>query len=742
MTAETDVGAARIIDVSGSPVRPSSIQTLQVMRRHWRLIAAVAVAGALAALLLCKLLTPLYASRVTILIDPRAPQRTATSIDPLSFLPPSEESVRKNEIAIIRSRGLADTVIKNLRLDEDPEFNPALRRPSFLRRAAEAGKNALTIVEGWIGWTRSKPPQLVDGHGRVIDTFLSLLGATATDASRVIDIRFYAEQPERAAQIANAIAQRFIQDRGDQELNRAQMATESLESEISTLNLKIRDTEHKVERMRTEHGVLPAADLKVITEQLSDLNKQMVSSASDRAAAKAKLDAVQAAIASDQIDSLGGILNSLLIQKLEEQVARTAADIAGMSAVFGDKYPKVIQAKAALTGLRSQVMAEATKIAASYRSDLAAAQAKETMLRGMIETAQNELAKANVSEVDVRALEREVDSSKALLSQLVLRLNDTRAQMNRSGPGARIISPATEPRFPSFPPTFPIVAVAFILSATGGTIFAGLLARRDRSIRSTMQLRQMTALRVCGATPLIDHISRTPLLPANRMLSRQSPMFIENLRSIWLQIDHARHDNDRTVLITSAIPGEGKSSTATSLARLLALDGRSVLIVDADLRYPAVHRIFGLRQSPGLAEVIMDGTEPAVAIQRDPASGAAVIAAGSASESPAQILGSPRVSETLARLSRQFDTVIIDAPPILPVPDAALLALQADMTLMVVRWGSTKATTVTMALQRLRSLNIAVSGVIMTMVDQRSYVQDDDPDSDIFSRAAMKYYAN
>ncbi len=739
MTVETDAGDARIIDVIAAPAMPSNMRLLLVIRRHWRLIGGIAFAGTLAALLLCKMLTPLYASRVTVLIDPRAPQRTATSIDPLSFLPPSEESVRKNEIAIIRSRGLADAVITNLQLGQDPEFNSALRPMSALRRLAATGKEALTAVEAWIGWQPPKPAQPDDEHARVVDTFLSRLGATATDASRVIDIRFYAQKPQRAAQVANAVAQRFIQDRGDQDLSRAQLATDSLESEISALNIKIRDAERDVERMRTDHGELPAADLKVIAEQLSDLNTQLVIAASDRAAAKAKLDEVEAALASGQVDSLGGILNSLLIQRLEEQVAALTTKISGMAAVSGDRYSRVIEARAALNGLRNQVTAEAGKIAASYHSDYAAAQAKETMLRGMIEKAKGELAKANVSEVDVRALERQAETSKALMTQLVLRLNDTRAQMNRSGPGARVISPATEPRFPSFPPTLPITAVALIFSTTIGTIVAGLLERRDQSIRSTAQIRRMTALRIFGATPAIEEASR---LPPVRMGPHQNTMFTENLRSIWLQIDHARQEQARTLLITSAIPGEGKSSMATALARLLALDGRRVVIVDADLRYPTVHRMFGLKHSPGLAEVIEHDFPLNAAIQRDPVSGAAVISAGATKEAPAHILGSPRMSETLERLSSQFDTVIIDTPPVMPVPDAALLALQADMTLMVVRWGSTKAATFTTALQRLRDLNVTVKGVIMTMVDQKSYRRDDYPDSDMFSRAVMKYYAS
>jgi succinoglycan biosynthesis transport protein ExoP len=200
-------------------------------------------------------------------------------------------------------------------------------------------------------------------------------------------------------------------------------------------------------------------------------------------------------------------------------------------------------------------------------------------------------------------------------------------------------------------------------------------------------------------------------------------------------------DNVRTLSITSAVPGEGKSTTAATLARLLALDGHRVVIVDADLRYPAVHKVFDLRQSPGLAEIIESGSAVTDAVQVDAGSGTSVIAAGAATGSPIHVLGSPRMAEIVAYLSICFDTVIIDTPPLMAVPDAALVARQTNATIMVVRWGSTKAGTFAAALQRLYDLNVTVKGVIMTMVDQKRYLQDDHADSGMFSRAIRNYYS-
>jgi len=737
---ESSIGEVGTIDVMDPRVQLSRGSALVLIRRRWRLIAAIAVAGSMATFTLCKMLTPLYSSRVTVLIDPGAPQRTATSIDPMSFLPPSEESVRKNEIAIIRSRGLAERVISELHLDQTPEFNPRLRPPSLLRDLVKRAKTVLTDVMTWMGWQPRLPSRPASEKDEATDIFASRLDATATDASRVVDIRFSSQDPKLAYEVADAVAASFVWDRGEQENARAKLATHSLEAEITQLNKKIHDTERYIDRMKSEHGVLPAADFSIISQQMSDLGRQLVAASAERAAAESKVQEVDAAIGEGHFASLSYVLNSVLIQRLQELLATMTANVDSMAAMDGEKYYKVVQGRKALASLYIDINTEIEKIATSYRSDLAIAKAKEGRLLAMIADDKLELAKASASEVDVRALEREADASKSLLTQLVGRLNDTRAQMSRSGPGARVISAATIPRFPSFPPTLPIVAVSYIFFTTGGVILAALLESRDRSIRSTSQIREMTALRIFGTTPAFWATSRSLRLLKAPSASRNSSMFIENLRRIWLQIDHARHGQVKTIQISSAVPGEGKSSTATALARLLALDGVRVAIVDADLRYPTVHKLFGLHPSPGLSEVIESSLSLAEVMQPDPGSGATVIAAGTSKGLPAHILSSPRMAEILTSLAVQFDAVIIDTPPLLPLPDAAILARKVDMTLMVVRWGSTKATTFASALQQLRDLNVAVGGVVMTMVDQKRYYLGDYPDSDIFSPAVRKYH--
>ena len=590
------------------------VETLAAARRHWRLIFGLGVVAGLAAYLICQTFTPLYASKATVMIDPREPKQPAMSADPTSAQSPSEETVRKNQIALIRSRQLAERVVSDLQLDRYPEFNLALRPPPPLSNAVVEGKRLLSRFTEAIGLMHGTPvkPAEATADGmldKAVDLFLDRLATTSTDASRVIDIRFLSEDPERAARVANAVAEQYMQYKVKQDYEDAQSAIRALRGEIEALNVKIHDAERAIAKMWSEHGYLPASDLKIVTEQMTEFNKELVTASGQRAAAQGRLAELETARASNRLGSVASVLDSRLIQRLDEQAAQQSANIAEMLTLYGAEYPKLVQARAQLTDLRAQINAEIEKIAATYRSDLAVAQTKETTLRKLIEAAKADMAKATASDVDVRSFEREAEADRRLMELLAARLNDTEAQINRKGPEVRLLSRAIVPKSPSFPPKLAITAVAFLFAITGGTILAVLLERRDQSIRSTAQLRQVTTARVLGAVPAVRGAGPLRRSPMALVLAEPTSLFTENLRAVWFQIDHSMQPHAKTLVITSAVSREGKTSIAVSLARMLALGGRRVVIVDADLRRPSVHRALGLKQSPGLAD-LLEGSLP------------------------------------------------------------------------------------------------------------------------------------
>jgi capsular exopolysaccharide synthesis family protein len=712
--------------------------------RHWRRIATLAIIGGIGTYILCQNITPLYTATATVMIDPREPKLGAHPTDPMSFIPPSEEDVRKNEIAVIRSRNLVSEVISDLNLVQLPEFNPSLRSPSYIQ---ELLGRAQAMLEQWateigIRWG-TKPENYGSATDQVrekaIDLFLAHLKTIEMSASRAIQISFYSEDPQRAALVANAVANRYIQQKVNRDVAEAQAGTQWLEAAIHRLNDTIRAEEYAIERVRSQQGDVPAADIGVLSEQMTDLTRQLVQASGESAAAEGRLAELKLRGPQD-VTSLTPVLASPLIQRLQEQAVGLEAKLTTMSQLYGPQYPPVVTLGLQVHALHARINDEIKKITASYQSDLAVAHAKEANLRAMLTWVKADMLKAANSDVEVRALEREAKANKTVMEQMVARINDTMPELtNRARPDAVVISAAAIPTTPSYPPKLAMTAAAFVLFATAGAGLAVFRERYDDSIRSTIELRRMTNARVLGWLPAIRRAGR--LQPPPTAVSKEpTSMFVENLRAVWFQIDHFWEAHAKTLLVTSAAPGEGKSSVSLSLARLLALSGRKVLLIDADLRYPGVHQILNVPRSPGLAEVV-DGTRTFTdVLQVDPESGATVITAGEKKASPSELLQSPRLAQILADLSGRFDAVIIDTPPILAVHDAGILAPLVDMTVMVVRSGIRAATFMT-ALQRLQDLNVPLGGVILSKVETRGSMRPAYPDAEMVSRAIRKYYS-
>ena len=712
-------------------------------RRHWRLIAAVTAAGTLATYLALHALTPVYSAKTAVMIDPREPTQPVIATDPMSFLPPSEEAVRKNEMAIIHSRQIAEDVVDKLQLGDDPEFNPQLRAPSKLHELLARGGDTLRTWLAAVGLIAAAPPKTAATpaqiHEQVVDTLLAHLTTSSPDASRVIEIHFTSPHPARAVQVASAVAEHYLRFKQEQDLGEERAISHSLEGEIDTVNQTIADAQRKLEQTRESRGLPSDTDIKQLADQVSQLTGQLTATEAEKASFQARLAILRAAEASpERLQTLDVVQLSPVIQRLQGEMADATATLNSVSIMYAPTHPKAREARAVLDALRGQMKAESGKLAQSLNTNIAIAEQKRAMLATLVDDAKTRLTKATDGQIQMQMLGREVDANKSLLAQLVARSNETRAQMNRTRADANIISAATMPYAPSFPPTTAMMGLAPVASATAGLLLAMLIERRDSSIRSTAQLRQLTSARVLGAVPAVRRVGRRRGEPVAQLLGERTSIFAENLRAVLLQIDRSRSDKPRTLLVTSSLPQEGKSSVATSLARLLAVSGRQVVIIDADLRSPSVHHEYGLYQSPGLTDLVAGACSLTEALQTDGKSGACVIVAGQPVISPADVLQSPAIPRILATLRERFETVIIDAPPALVAADAGILAGHAELTALVVRWGTTKTVNLVAALQRLQDFDARV-GIILTMVDGRRYAQYGD--SDIFSRAMRRYTA-
>lgn len=733
------------------------IDTVAALKRRKGLIALVVGGVALLAFLATRLMTPLYEAEAGIMFQPRelTPMGTPTQIGTML---PSEETARKNEIAVIRSRELADAVVNRLQLDRLAEFNPSLRPPSPTEQALEQARAAVAswaerlpdAIAAPIAAMVMKQPEAWTPdriRNEVIERFQRRLETSSADASRVVGIRFYSEDAQRSTLIANTIAETFIDRKRARDLAGAEALVGNLTQEIAALNRDIQDSERKVDERKLSLG-LSANGTRALEERLAELGRQLMAATAERVRAEAQFAEAEQARSSGDLQSAAQVLGSSLIQRLQEAQAVATARAGQLSLRYQENHPQMQAARQELRDIRAKLAEEMNKIQTARLNAVAIGRATEDGLHRQVDQLRDLLAKANAAQVDVGVLEREVETKRALMPQLTTRLNSVNAQIDylrNRGADTEVISQAVVPRRASYPPVLAIMATAVIMAAGGAGILAVLLERADNTIQSTAQLRRMTPLRVVGTLPVVRRRGgsrRRTGAPAAEVLNGGDSSFQEHLRTIALRSGACGPASAKVLLITSAVSGEGKSSTASSLARLLSLSGRRTVIVDADLRAPTLHRIFGLPQGPGLAECIEEGLDPGEVIQGDAATGTHVIAAGRVRGASSDLLQSRRMQDLLGELALHYDNVIIDSPPVLAVYDSNILARLADRTLMIVRWRSTQSATLATALQRLADDNVPVDGIVLSQVDGRKYSVYGYADSEAFSPGFRKYYTN
>ncbi len=732
------------------------IDTVAALKRRRVLIAVLVVAATIAALLVTRLMTPLYEAEAGIMFNPRELTLIGATTQQGTMLP-SEEAARKNYIAIVRSRGVAEAVVDRLQLDKLPEFNPTLRPPSQIQILADRTR---AVVADWASPVLAFLPESMAKNDtswrneeltqerlrdEIINRFLRRLETSSSDASRVIGIRFLSEDRERAALIANTVAEQFIIRKRDQELAGAEVLSTNLTQEVADLNREIQEAERKVDERRLALGIHSDASMKALNDRMAELSRQLTAATAERVRTEAQFAEAQQIRNSGDAASAAQVLGSPLIQRLQEASAMASSRLAQLQLRYNDQHPQMIAARSELRDIRAKITEEVGKIQNSRYNSVAIAKANETGLRQQMEQLKTQMTKASESEVDIAVLEREVEAKRTLMPQLTARLNNANAQIDylrHNGADTQVISQAVVPRFASHPPVLAIMATAVLLAAGGGGVLAVMLERADSTIQSTSQLRSITPLRVLGTLPVIRGGRRRSRVPAQLVVEGSDSVYLEHLRTVAMRAGMAGAAPAKVLLITSSVSGEGKSSAASSLARMLALSGRRTILIDADLRAPTMHRVFGLRRERGLGEFIQKGLALEDIVQHDEASGCDVITAGHCRGASADVLQSFRMQELIGHLAIAYDTVVIDSPPVLAVCDAHILARMADRTLMMVRWKSTQVSTLVSALQRLSDDNVPVDGIVLSQVDGKKYSVYGYSDSEIFSSGFRKYYTH
>jgi capsular exopolysaccharide synthesis family protein len=715
---------------------------------RWRgLVLSSVIVFGIGSAIFVQTATPLYTATGQIAIGPRQNQIINIQ-EVVSNLKGDNETVA-TEMGVIRSRKLAERTLTKLALYDSPEFDPP---PTFLSRLKKGTVEFLT-AHSLLPSTVLDRLRIADAdsntpdkkQNRAIDLFLDKLKVTSDGKSRILTVSFQSSDAQTAAQVVNTLSDFYIVAQLDAKFEATKRANEWLSERLTGLKQEVLAADAAVEKYRRDHGIVQGQTSTLMTQEMSALSADLTAARTKRIEAQSRLASVQRSdLARGRLDAdisaQPEVLQSTLIARLRELESDAQRRAADLQTQFGDKHPKVINVKAEIAEIRSKIQSEVGKVIEALRSDVVSHQARESSLSAALEKLKGDAAKANLAEVEMRDLERTAQANRTLYESFLQRFKETQSQQDFQQADADIVSPAAVPNDPSFPQKFVIILLSLVTGGIVGALLALLWENMDVGIRSMEQIKTLLKANPLGLVPQTGVLSSRSS-PAQDVVGKPMSAYAEAIRTVQANLMLTDIDGpSKTVLVTSSLPGEGKSTTVASLAHIMALAGQKVVVVDCDLRRPRLYKLWQAPARPGLVDWLVNPGNLDEVIYREHPSGAHLIPAGNVPSTPPNLLGSHRFQMMLRGLAEKYDTILIDSAPVMAVADTRVLAALADKTVFVVHWAKTPHKIASTALEQLQAGGADIAGAILTRVDVKAHAKDKFSDSILYTRDLRAYY--
>ncbi len=707
-----------------------------VRRRKWALIAALVFFPVLAVGALSQL-TPRFTCTATVIYEAQEFQiRELQSI--VRDEAGTTSVVLQSQLEIIRSLAMAERLAERLDLARRPEFNWTIAPPSNLsqvrRWARSQGARVAGIVSEDLAAASAPPPRRPptpeEARLGVVLSTLSRITAVIVPNSRVINISFTSESPAIAQAGANLLAELYINDQLEQKFEAVRRATGWLEGRVGQLRQEVVDAEDRIERARAQAGLVRGASSNLLNEQISRLQSDLLAARSDLAAQEGRLAQARAARGTSDLEALASVVGAGSVSGMRQREAATRAELAQLRAQLGDRHPDVQRKQAELSGVLGSIGSEISRLTGALEADVRATQRRSQSLQEAQARTQAQRVQAGEAEIQVRAIEREAEAARSLLQAVLSRTQQTVQQTAIEKPDARVLSPATLPSIPSWPRANLIIAASLMLGLLFGAALMWLFEIADGTFRSGDEIRTALGLpcfalipsvrRGLGRTKVEDYVVRKPV-----------SAFSESLRSLraalWLGATPPK-----CIVITAARPDEGKTTTAITLGRTAALNGERAIVIDCDIRQPSFDLVLRTEGSQGIADYLTGHAPLAAVKRRDALTPKDFIPAGAAETTSSGLFMAEAMATLLDQLRRDYDLIILDAPPTLAMADARIIGRLADATVLCVRWRDTPQSIVRSTLDMLEDAKARVVGAVMTRVDAKAHSRSGYSDAEVY----------
>ncbi|MGV8930454.1 MAG: GumC family protein [Brevundimonas sp.] len=672
----------------------------RLVRKHWVVIVGALLASMAIAAALSLLTTPLYTAEATVQIDRQSAQILPTEDMPVESYGPGEEFF-ETQYGLLRSRSLAERVVANLNL-----------------AGSDAALTALGVPppEGGTAAERS-----ARGRKAAASVLRANLDVRPVRGSRLVAIRYDHSNPLVAARIANGFAENFIQANLDRKYESSSYARQFLEERILQTKGRLEDAERQLVAYAGEQQIVsvsePSAEgtappQSLVATNLGALNASLSQARADRVAAQERWRAAQ----NSPIMALPEVLASPTIQRLLDQRAQLNTQYQQKLATYRPDYPEMVQLRAQMDESEAQLQQMAQNIRTSIQTQYTTAANQERALQRQVSGLTGDVLDLRARSIQYNILQRELDTTRTLYEGLLQRYKEVSVTADITSNNIAIIDLATPPGRPSKPDMFMNLVLAAFFGLGLGLVAALILEMLDQSLTTPDDIEEKLGLSILGVIPLLEKGETV-----SDALGDIRSGISEAYYSLRTALQFSTPDGaPGSMLVSSARPAEGKSTTAYAIALNLARVGKRVLLVDGDLRNPSMHRVIGVDNERGMSNLLSGSTDLATVVQRTSETNLFFIPCGPLPPNPAELWGGDRLHRFLADARNNFDHVVFDGPPVLGFADAPMLAAAVQGVVFVLESGGTRRGQARGALRRIQMGQAHMLGAVLTKFSAKS----------------------
>lgn len=718
-----------------------------VRKRKWMVISLTVIVTTVVAIEMIRARS-IYQASTLVEIEKVTP--TATKNGELVVRDSDLDSL-KTKMLMVKSQPVLKDVVVSLRLAQDPRFiekessrplMPTLKRMIGLGSPDATEASPENTVDGDIDGPDQKT---IESYALILDKWLTV---DLVRDTRAVKISYPHTDPGEAAAIANQVAKSFMDLSFKNQTAQFTDTSDWLDRSTRELKAKVEQAEQALADYTREHHIFSTDGKETLTtEKLSRLHDQLTRAQTDRLLKQSLYDELKAG----HIAQLPESYVDAALTALRSKLADLQIQAGDLSVKYGPRNPRLVEINQQIAVAQQQIDSGMAALEQKLKGEYDRAQSDEKTLTSALDQIKAEAERENQDAIQFTILKQEVETAKGLYTDFLLKTNQANLQVAEQHLNMRVIQPALVPRIPVSPLRKTNIAIAFILSLGAGLGLTFFLEYLDNTIKSVEDITRYIQLPALGVIPVIGMSSQrhlngksngtrrssngnslvagsngTAMAVSKQVVSMESHSAAAEayraLRTSVLLSSAGRPP--KTLLVTSAQPGEGKTTTAVNTAISLAQLGSEVLIIDADLRRPSVHKVFGADPSRGLSTYLSRDVDVDGLIQKQ-FPHLSVIASGPIPPNPAELISSERMQDLVNQLSERYDHIVIDSPPLINVTDPVILSTIVDGVMLVVSWGKSTRDACKRVRNELSSVGAKVFGVVLNSVDFRREGRDE-----------------